>query len=302
VRRAAVLFLILLLPAGIAGAQSSVWKLTKDGGSLYLGGSLHTLRAADYPMPKEFDLAFEQSDILILETDIDRLADSDIASQLAAKMFLPDNKTLETALRRETFKKLADRCAESGLSIEALMEYTPSMVVHLLGTLQARQFGFSEPGADLVYASRAKEASREMGFLEPVEIQIDLLTNAGAGFADEYVLYSLEDWDKSESVLNAFVKEWKKGSGKKLTLMLKSMEEAYPRVYQSMFLNRNNAWIPVIESCLDTPEIEFIIAGLGHFYGPGGLLAQLKNRGYRLEQIRAGQAGDDETAVPLPDG
>jgi uncharacterized protein YbaP (TraB family) len=289
-KRLTVLFVGILLSAGTAAAQSSVWKLTKDGGSLYLGGSVHALRAADYPIPGEFDLAFEQSDILILETDVNRLTDSDVALQLTAKMFLPDNETLETVLREETFKKLADRCAKSGVAVESLMKFTPSIVVHMLGALQIRQFGFSEPGADLFYASRAKETSKAMGFLEPLETQIDLLTNAGSGFADEYVRYSLNDWDKTESVLNDFVAEWKKGSGKKLTLELKDMKETYPQVYQSMFLNRNNNWIPVIEGCLDTPEIEFVIAGLGHFYGPDGLLARLRGRGYRIEQLRMEQA------------
>jgi uncharacterized protein YbaP (TraB family) len=288
-KRLPILFLGILL-AGTAAAQSSVWKLTKDGGSLYLGGSVHALRAADYPIPGEFDFAFERSDMLVLETDINQLTDSETARQLAAKMFLPDNKTLETVLHRETFKKLADRCAESGVSIESFMKFTPSIVVHMLGTVQTRQFGFVEPGADLFYASRAKETSKNMGFLEPLEIQIDLLTNAGNGFADEYVLYNLNSWDKAESVLNSFVAEWKKGSGKKLLLELKDMQETFPQVYQSMFLNRNNNWIPIIEAYLDTPEIEFIIAGLGHFYGPDGLLAQLRSRGYRIEQLRIEEA------------
>ncbi|MDR2184314.1 MAG: TraB/GumN family protein [Treponema sp.] len=288
-KRLTVLFLGILLSAGTAAAESSVWKLTKDGGSLYLGGSVHALRMEDYPIPEEFDIAFERSAMLILETDIDQLADSGVTLQLVTRMFLPDNKTLATVLNKETFKKLADRCVESGVSIETFMRYTPSMVVHLLGTLQAKEFGFNMPGADLVYASRAKETSKGIGFLEPLETQIELLTNAGNGFADEYVLCNLNDWDKAESVLNDFVTEWKKGSGKKLTLELKNMKETYPHVYKSMFLDRNNNWIPVIEAYLNTPEIEFIIAGLGHFYGPDGLLVQLKNRGCRIEQVKLEQ-------------
>ncbi|MDR1374440.1 MAG: TraB/GumN family protein [Treponema sp.] len=289
-KRLGVLFLGILLLSGTAAAESSVWKITKDGGSLYLGGSVHALRLKDYPMPEEFDFAFERSDMLVLETDIDRMADAGVVQQLTTRMFLPEDETLETVLNRETFKKLADRCMESGIPIETFMKYTPSMVVHLLGTIQTRQFGFNEPGADLFYASRAKEMSKAVGFLEALEIQINLLTNAASGFANEYVLYNLSDWDKAESVLNDFVVEWKKGSGKNLTMKLKNMREIYPLVYQSMFLDRNNNWIPVIEAYLDTPEIEFIIAGLGHFYGPDGLLAQLKNRGYLIEQVKIEQA------------
>jgi len=53
----------------------------------------------------------------------------------------------------------------------------------------------------------------------------------------------------------------------------------------ALILNRNSAWIPVIETYLTTEPIEFVIVGMGYLYGPDGLLTQLKNKGYTIKQL-----------------
>src|ERR1700730_5259144 len=51
-------------------AASCVWKVTStDGHSLYLGGSFHALRPSDYPLPRQYDRAFEASSRLAFEED-----------------------------------------------------------------------------------------------------------------------------------------------------------------------------------------------------------------------------------------
>ena len=52
-------------------AESSVWKLDADNGSFYLAGSCHVLRKSDYPLPEEFESAYDDADQVIFETDID---------------------------------------------------------------------------------------------------------------------------------------------------------------------------------------------------------------------------------------
>src|ERR1700730_10487494 len=53
-----------------APAASCVWKVTStDGHSLYLGGSFHALRPSDYPLPREYNRAFDASSRLAFEDD-----------------------------------------------------------------------------------------------------------------------------------------------------------------------------------------------------------------------------------------
>ena len=52
---------------------SSVWVISRNGNTLYLGGSIHILRDDDFPLPTEFDLAFSQSTVLVLEADLEQM-------------------------------------------------------------------------------------------------------------------------------------------------------------------------------------------------------------------------------------
>ena len=288
------LVVVFLLAGSLAFAQSSVWRLSRNGQSLYLGGSIHLLREGDYPLPPEFDAAFNQADMLVLETDINEFNSPEVVAQIQKQMLLPPEESLNTLLSKGVYKKLARRCEEMGIPVELLARYKPAAAMNLLGSVQTREYGFTVQGVDLHYFFRAQTEAKKFGFLEPLAVQIEVLTGTGAGFADDFVLYSLNDMDKSGELLEVLVAEWKAGLGNQLEAELSAMKEGYPLVYKTVFLNRNAAWLPLIEAYLETPEVEFIIVGVGHFYGPGGLFGELQRRGCTLEQIRAGEES------PLP--
>src|SRR6266446_1698414 len=53
-----------------AAASTCVWKVTgPNGGTLYLGGSIHALRPIDYPLPPAYNRAFDASSRLAFEED-----------------------------------------------------------------------------------------------------------------------------------------------------------------------------------------------------------------------------------------
>src|ERR1700730_16418107 len=65
----------LFIVAGLAcpkraWAATCVWKVTSsDGHLLYLGGSFHALRPTDYPLPPQYNRAFEACSRLACEED-----------------------------------------------------------------------------------------------------------------------------------------------------------------------------------------------------------------------------------------
>jgi hypothetical protein len=40
-----------------------------------------------------------------------------------------------------------------------------------------------------------------------------------------------------------------------------------------------------IENYLKTPEIEFVLVGAMHLYGPDGILRKMKDKGYKVKQL-----------------
>ncbi|PYK17922.1 MAG: hypothetical protein DME53_10110 [Verrucomicrobia bacterium] len=48
---------------------------------------------------------------------------------------------------------------------------------------------------------------------------------------------------------------------------------------------RNQNWLPKIDSYLRSGQTCFVVVGAGHIGGPTGLLALLKTRGCKVEQL-----------------
>jgi len=265
---------------------SSVWKVSKDGNFLFLGGSVHILRSNDFPPPQEFDRAFARSSMLVLEADIEQLADTRIAQYLMTQMMLPDGKTLELVLDTPTYELLKAKCAEFGIPMENIAGLKPSMVVNILSIMEMQNFGFVQMGIDSHYLAKAKQAEKPLGFLETVEAQIDMMVGMGDGYENDFVRYSLHDIENTEKELTSIVAEWRKGEAGLTELTIAEMRETWPVLYQDLLAGRNAAWLPQIEAYLASGQNAFIVVGLAHLHGPDGLLRMLELSGCTVEQYR----------------
>lgn len=65
-----ILLIGLLLPQ-LAYAETSLWRVSKGNNQIYIGGTVHLLGKSDYPLPDEFEQAFREIDLLVLEADLD---------------------------------------------------------------------------------------------------------------------------------------------------------------------------------------------------------------------------------------
>ena len=262
---------------------SSVWKISRGGNTLFLGGSVHILRDADYPLPDEFDMAYSQSSMLVIETDVEQLADPGVAQYLTANTFLPGNQTLRSVLDPETYELLAAAFREYGQRLEELRRFKPSMVVNILTLLQMQKMGFVQEGVDFYYLKKAKDEEKPVGYLESIETQIDLIITMGSGYENDFVRYSLYDMESTENELLSLLDEWKNGGSSKTEEILLEMKDEWPQIYRTVITDRNSAWMPQIEQYLASGTVSFVIVGLAHIHGPDGLLQQLKNAGCKVE-------------------
>ena len=265
---------------------SSVWLVTGDGVSMFLGGSIHILRDSDFPLPEEYDLAFSQSKALVLETDVSQMEQPEIVQYLMSRMVLSDGRTLQSLLDSDVYKMLAAKLKEYGLPIEAVMDFKPSMVINMLAVMQLQKFGFMQEGLDFYYAAKANGANMPVRFLESVQTQIDTLVSMGEGYENDFVLYSLQDMEDTEKLLDVIISDWKAGEAASTEMALNSMKETWPLIYKSLITDRHDAWMPQIKEYLHSGSTYFVIAGLAHMHGPDGLLRMLGDLGYTVKQFR----------------
>lgn len=279
--------LLVLTTFGIAAqAQSSVWKVTGEESTLYLGGSIHLLRESDYPLPEEYDYAYSQSQTLVLETDIKKLEDPSSLKAMMTKAMYQDERTLQSVLSEKVYKKLSEEAAALELPIANMAKMKPSIVITTFTMMKMLKMGISADGVDKHYYNKAELDQKSLGFLESVETQLDAITSMGEGNEDEYVLYSIRDFKRIEKELTEMIAMWRSGNDKKSMEQLKEMKKDYDSMYDDLLTNRNNAWMPQLVEFLKNDEVEFVVVGLLHMYGEDGLLEQLRSKGYTVEQVK----------------
>ncbi|MDR0874333.1 MAG: TraB/GumN family protein [Prevotellaceae bacterium] len=268
-----------------ASAQTSVWEVSKGRNKVYIAGSVHILRPSDYPLPKEFEAAYEKADMLVFEADLDKLASPEAARQFMNKMTYTDGKTLQSVLSERTYIALEESLAP--LPIKKLDSLKPIMAILTITAVNVSKLGITADGVDKYFFDRAKKDKKRIQYLETPDYQIDLLSRIGDGMEDDFVMYSLNDLKTMGKDLNALISTWRKGSTTLITSQIKEMQREFPELYQSMLVKRNQKWLSKIETYINNDRTELIIIGDAHLHGADGLLNLLSEKGYKVKQIKA---------------
>lgn len=278
--------LLLLALYTVSGfAETSVWRISKGANELYIGGTIHVLSQSDYPLPSAFDDAYKKSSKLVFETDIGVSQDPAFAQAMMQRMMLTDGQTLKDVLRPDVYAQLEKFSAERGMPMMMLDGMRPVMAVLTLTFIKLQRMGMTDTGVDGFYYQRAKADNKIIGKLETNAEQLDFLTNMGKGREDDFVLYSLRDLKNIESIMADLKSAWRSGDHRKLAaLSLDSMQREFPQIYQQLLIDRNQKWLPKIESMLGDPGTELVLVGALHLVGDEGVLQLLRNKGYRIEQ------------------
>jgi len=266
-------------------SQSSVWTIEGKGAKMFIGGSIHILREQDYPLPNEFEKAFEKSEILVLEVDISQQNKKTVAQELLGLTLYPNNKSLRTELSANVYRKLDSVFTESGLSLERMNGLKPVMSVLTLTQIELMKMGVTSEGVDNYFLNKAKQEGKNLLFLESMEEQMKLIVQMGEGIENDYVLQSLKELKFYRESFEESIEFWRNGNSSQWLEQINEYKNDYPELYQSLLVERNNNWMPQLERYLETPEIEFVVVGAMHLFGPDGILQKMKEKGFNVEQL-----------------
>lgn len=283
---ALIVAVLLVLSSTQAWASSSVWKITKGQYSIYLGGTIHVLSAQDYPLPKAFDIAYEKASVVVFETDIDKLEDPVTQEYFIRQVSYQEGTTLVDFLSDETYTELKGKLDSIGMPMQRMKHFKPGMISMTLTMHELQRLGMAETGVDGFYHHKSKQDQKTLGALESITTQIQFLADMGDGSEDELIRYTLNDIKTLPQLMSDTKAVWRNGNMAGLSsLMLEPVKQEFPALYQSLLVERNNNWMPQIESMIATPQTEFILVGALHLAGDVGLLSQLEQKGYQIEQL-----------------
>lgn len=251
---------------------------------MYIGGTIHVLRASDYPLPQEFDEAYNQSDYVVFETDLALANSQTLQRMLEQKMMLPPNQNLSAILSAKTYAKLKDYINKEGYNIEVFDHLQPWAVMLTLSQLKLSSIGIDQNGVDSYYNQRSLSDRLPQHYLESIEEQSAILTDIGKDEEDAVILQTLHDMKTLPSMMEWMVKEWREGKTERLKReLVDEMRNDSPKMYRIILKQRNAAWMPKLLSMLHEEKRGFVLVGAMHLLGRDGLLEQFKRQGYRVE-------------------
>ncbi len=262
---------------------SPVWEVRGEGGFL-IGGTIHMLRSRDFPLPEVFGRAYEVTDTVVLETDLGALVEPEIQRLMAERGFQPRGRTLADDLRPDTWQRLTVLAEELGIGINMLEGMRPAFAGLTLARAMLGRLGVTEVGIDGYFYRRARADGRPLAGLEPAREQILLLLSLGDDDPDGFLDANFDDLERATAVIEDAIDAWRYGEFELLhERVIEPSRLDDPISHRRLFVERNAAWLPMLEGFAASEEREFVLVGAGHLGGDDGLLAALRAAGYQVQ-------------------
>lgn len=269
-----------------AAGRSFLWKATgRQGGVVYLVGSVHMLSKDYYPLSPALDAAFKDSDLVVEEADLGEMLSPTSQFQMLSRGMLPASQSLEKIISPATFAQVTRRVSQVGLPMEALQRFKPWFLALTLLALEWQKAGFDpELGLDKHFYDLAQRDGKPVQGLETADYQISRFDEMTMEQQDRMLADSLKEMDTEKANVGKLADAWKVGDAPTVERIVLQDLKQDPQMYQRLLVERNRAWLPKIEALFSRRGHAFVVVGAAHLVGSDGLLAMLKAKGHVVEQ------------------
>jgi hypothetical protein len=281
---AALMASLACLPAAAAPAA---WRIAgKNGGEIALLGSLHVLRASDYPLPPLVDELYARADTLVLELDLD---DPDLPSQQAVLLkaaALPRGQALRDVVDAGLYRLVDQRARALGFDLALLDHLAPWLVAITLLDIGMQRIGFeAERGLEHYLVGKAAANHKEIVGLESLAKQIGIFADLSADDQEAMLEQTLQELEGADAVMSELVGAWRDGRLDALSDGLLDDFAEFPGLYETLVTERNAAWTAELEGMLDDGRKYLVVVGALHLVGRDSVIERLTARGHRVVRV-----------------
>lgn len=271
-----------------------LWRITRDGHSSYLYGTMHVGKLEwVFPGPKVME-ALRATDTMALEMD---LLDPQIQADMQKSVAALHPEALPPALEARIRKDAAAMC----VSWSALADSPPELQMVVLDMMAGREEGLEAAYAtDTVLAGIGHEAHKRMISLETPASQLQALMMKNREETIAYVQDNLDDLesDSARKLLKRLALAWANADYEEMARYpewCQCLRTGIERKVMARMLDERN---PKMAERIDALHREganvFAAVGSLHMFGPGGLPALLAKKGYTVERIALAPAAEEK--------
>lgn len=273
----------LFLASMPAAAEPTLFVASDGDSNVYLFGTVHSLRPGTRWHTRPVAEALGRSQSLWLETERESGTGSDFVRENG---FSPTQR-LSEILEADTLENLANVTLDLDLSLERLDSMRPWLAAATIGAADNRRQGFTGLGVDLALAGEAIAHGIDVAGLDPPDTPVRIFASLTPQAELSMLEIILSDLASGRRTNADLVDAWMAGDTEAVERIgLGQLKDADPQVYQSLIVDRNNAWIPALERLMLGAGSHFVAVGVLHVVGPDGLPGLLAERGYMVRKVQ----------------
>jgi uncharacterized protein len=286
--------LLLVWTSAVPAQQKLLlWEASGANGKAYLFGSVHTAKPEMYPLNAAIEEAYESSDSLVVEVDINAVDQQAVSQKTMALGVNFDGTTLENTLPAEALEQLKVFCAERKLPFAALNIMKPWLAAMTLAIMEYQRLGYNfELGVDRHFLKKAAASGKKIVQLESAEFQLEMLAGFSPELQEKFVVYSIRDLANVPEKVDSLMTAWQAGDVVKLEELMIDMGQGDSNdlqpVYDEMITKRNYTMTEKLAAMIDRGGTHFVVVGAGHLIGDDGLVNLLnKDERFSVAQVEA---------------
>jgi uncharacterized protein YbaP (TraB family) len=276
--------LLACLPA-VAPALP-LWEIEGSGGRVWLLGSVHFLRADDYPLPPALDRVLAAADVIYLELDLDdpAAADPAVLTRLAID---PAGRQLPELIGSADWEAARRKAAALDLDLATLAPFEPWYAALAITQLRLAQLGFAgDQGVEGYVVRTAAGSGTEIRGLETLAGQLEALDGLSPAAQRRFLATTLDDAATLGDEIDAIIAAWRRGDTAALEETLLADLAAEPEVYRRVVVARNDRFLAQVRRLAASGDDVLVVVGTLHLVGADGLLTRLESAGLRPRRVR----------------
>ena len=267
--------------------KSFIWRVGSDGSTVHILGSIHFLKKENYPLPPKIEKAFDESDTLVVEANINDESKINPA-MIMEHAFYPESDTLQSHVSKETYEQIQGEAGGLGIPPEQINRCRPWFLAVTISSLEFMKLGYDPRyGIDYHFLAKAANLKRVLE-LESLDYQIKILSGLSDMEQELFLLYTLRDLKIGGQEFDELFKAWVSGDSQGMeSIMTKYAKEdrGLSSAYEKLVYERNRNMAGKIEAYLKTKGTYFVITGAAHLVGEKGIIEILRGKGYRVVQF-----------------
>jgi len=266
--------------------EPAIWTIQKPNGTtITLFGSVHLLPDGDGWRTKALKDAYEAADVIVMETDLTEMGNSDVANYLAKNSLNPPGVTLTKLLSPEQKATVEAAMDKAAMSFSSMEGYKPWFSAIQISVTYAVLQGFDpSQGVDKAIEADGKSDGKAFAYFEKVREQLDVFIELPEDEQITFLVLGAKEILTRPDEMEKLVTAWATGNVEEIDKLMNRGMEGSPRLARALLADRNARWTKEIgEFFMKDKNSYLIIVGAGHLAGDESVIAMLRDEGIEVE-------------------